>query len=283
MKNILAALFVFIAANAFALDIITRDGKAYQDCAVKTVERDGVRVVHRDGTAFLDFDDLPSAIQKQYGWTEEKSAARKSARAAEAEKQRVAAETQRKAQEAARIAAEQVKADDEHRLRAAVASEQAARLANEERQRREAEERKQAVEQNRTTRMYSIICGITLLYFLPTFVGRKKRNIAALFMLNLFGYAGLVGFFYGCYYSANSRDSSLDTLFVYFLAFSVLVWIAELVWALIRDSRPREVIQTVVVHAPPQQSAPQPRPVIVPRAIAKAPAPPHNPQLPPGA
>ncbi len=99
MKNILAGLFVFIAANAFALDIITRDGKAYQDCAVKTVERDGVRVVHRDGTAFLDFDVLPSALQKQYGWTPEKSAARKAAQKAEADAQRIAGENARRAQD----------------------------------------------------------------------------------------------------------------------------------------------------------------------------------------
>lgn len=98
MKTILPALFVFLATSAFGLDIITRDGKAYWDCDVKKVEREGVRITHRDGTAFLDFDELPSTIQKQYGWTPEKSAARKATRTAEANAQRIAAENQRREQ-----------------------------------------------------------------------------------------------------------------------------------------------------------------------------------------
>ena len=86
------------------MDIITRDGKAYWNCEVKKVERDGVRLIHRDGAAFLDFDVLPSAIQKQFGWTAEKSAARKVERAAEAEKQRIAGENARRAMEERAVA-----------------------------------------------------------------------------------------------------------------------------------------------------------------------------------
>lgn len=98
MKNILAALLLFISASSYALDIVTLDGKAFHDCEVKKVERDGVRVVHRDGTAFFDFDVLPSALQKQYGWTAEKSAARKAAQKAEADAQRIAGENARRAE-----------------------------------------------------------------------------------------------------------------------------------------------------------------------------------------
>lgn len=98
MKYILSALFIFIAASSFGLDIITRDGKAYWSCEVKKVERDGVRIMHRDGTAFLDFDELPSTIQKQYGWSQQKSEARKAERTAAAEAQRIAGENARRAQ-----------------------------------------------------------------------------------------------------------------------------------------------------------------------------------------
>jgi len=63
MKNILAIFFLFIAASSYALEIVTLDGKAFHDCEVKKVEREGIRISHRDGTAFLDFDQLPSALQ----------------------------------------------------------------------------------------------------------------------------------------------------------------------------------------------------------------------------
>ena len=56
MKTILAIFFLFIAASSYALEIVTLDGKAFHDCEVKKVEREGVSIVHRDGTAFLDFD-----------------------------------------------------------------------------------------------------------------------------------------------------------------------------------------------------------------------------------
>ena len=104
MKRLFTALYVFLAASSFGLDIITRDGKAYWNCEVKKTERDGVRIMHRDGTAFLDFDELPSAIQKQFGWTAEKSAARKVERAAEADKQRIAGENARRAMEERAVA-----------------------------------------------------------------------------------------------------------------------------------------------------------------------------------
>jgi cobalamin biosynthesis Mg chelatase CobN len=98
MKTILAALFIFFTASSLAVDIITKDGKSFSDCTVKAVEREGVRIVHRDGTAFLDFDVLPSALQKNYGWTPEKSAARKAAQKAEADAQRIAGENARRAE-----------------------------------------------------------------------------------------------------------------------------------------------------------------------------------------
>lgn len=109
MRHLLTAILVFLTASAFGLDIITRDGKIFSDCTVRKVERDGVRIMHRDGTAFLDFDELPSAIQKQYGWTADKSATRKADKSAAAEAQRVAVENMRReqAERAASIAKEQ--------------------------------------------------------------------------------------------------------------------------------------------------------------------------------
>jgi restriction system protein len=132
MKNALAFILSFIAATSFALNIATTDRKLYQDCEVKAVEKDGVRIMHRDGSAFLDFDTLPSALQKQFGWTAEKSAARKAERAAEAERQRIAAEKARRAMEE-RAAAIKAQAEAKAEAEKQRLEEENARRATEER------------------------------------------------------------------------------------------------------------------------------------------------------
>lgn len=69
--------FVFASQIAVASDITTRGGVKYRDSVVIKVETDGVRLKHRDGVAFVAFDDLPKDVQAKYGWTAEKSAALK--------------------------------------------------------------------------------------------------------------------------------------------------------------------------------------------------------------
>ena len=53
---------------------------------------------------------------------------------------------------------------------------------------------------------------LSLLYFLPTFVGRKKRNARAIFWLN------------------------------FSLGWSVVGWVGTLIWALMQDPLPAQVI-----------------------------------------
>jgi uncharacterized membrane protein len=255
MKNILAGLFVFIAANAFALDIITRDGKAYQDCAVKTVERDGVRVVHRDGTAFFDFDVLPSALQQQYGWTPEKSAARKAAQKAEADAQRIAGENARRAEDerAAAVAEAQRIADENARraqLREAEQKQTVIETAN-ARIRVEKEAEKSA----ETLFIYGVGAVVVFLFAIPVIVLRGTRHMIVLSLLGILGvYAAFSGVF-------SSVFGILAFQYVY-------GWLAK-------GFR----VPVVIVQQPPQnyQTPPHPRPVVAPRAVAKAIPPPRNP------
>ena len=79
------ALFIALATASHAVDIVTATDK-YLNVKVTKVEAEGVRITHTEGTAFVDFDDLPPALQLESGWTPEKSAARKEAKAAEAKK-----------------------------------------------------------------------------------------------------------------------------------------------------------------------------------------------------
>ena len=260
MKNILAALFVFIAASCFGLDINTRDGKSFSDCTVKAVERDGVRIMHRDGTAFLDFDVLPSALQKQYGWTADKSAARKAAKAILLEKEQQVAAVAFQAQQAAKVAAEENRRQAQVAAKSAKAAEAEKRVkeASATADKDAADVREGRAIRNREenfTNMWMIVgilSGI-FAYFIPTFIARGQSNMAGVFFLNLFG------------------------------GFTGILWIVALVWAVHhRCAKPTTIIQTVIVHTPPQPR-PDSRPVAVPRVVAKAILPPRNPQIPPGA
>jgi hypothetical protein len=87
MKAILLTLSLLIAfcATSRALDIVTPDG-TFKDVVIKKVVGEGVTITHSEGTALVDFDFLPPALQAQYEWTPEKSAARKAAREAEAKR-----------------------------------------------------------------------------------------------------------------------------------------------------------------------------------------------------
>ena len=80
----LALLTIFTAAGR-AIDVVTPDG-ILKGVKVTKVEAEAVRVTHSEGTALIDFDLLPPAMQAEYGWTPEKSAARKAAKEAEAKR-----------------------------------------------------------------------------------------------------------------------------------------------------------------------------------------------------
>lgn len=87
MKAILLTLTLLTAfcAAGRALDIVTPE-RTFKDVVVKKVVGEAVSITHSEGTALVDFDFLPPAMQAQYDWTPEKSAARKAAKEAEAKR-----------------------------------------------------------------------------------------------------------------------------------------------------------------------------------------------------
>ena len=272
MKKILTVLILFIAASSYALEIVTLDGKVFHDCEVKKVEREGVRIVHSDGTAYLDFDVLPSALQQQYGWTAEKSAARKSASVAHAEAQRKQIEQARKAE---REAAE---AEAQHaRLYAQNAASAARQEAEKKRTVSEALAQSEKDKQERAALMSNLFFGalvvVSLIFaFLPTFIAKGKPQAWPVFFLNLLSLFGGFG---------HSAEDRIMAAAVYVVSSGI--WITAFILALKPKPQPPQVINVVVSHPNvPRQI--QARPIAAtPRAIAKAPAPPLNPHLPPGA
>ena len=259
MKTAHAFVLTFIVASSFALDIATSDGKLLRDCEIKAVEKEGLRVSHKDGTGFLDFDTLPIALQKQYGWTAEKSAARKAVRAAEAERQRIAGENARRASEekASKLRIEQ----EAERLAAfEKASSEKAKEAT-------AREEETTARNNAELKQRAIIISIIALCviffwkiaFLPMRLARGKSNYRAVVIMNI------VGLFTGA------------------------GWLIALYMALNGGQQPSVVHVTVNNITPPQQPYPVavPRPVAhllpvaVPREVAKPLPPSVNPPPPP--
>jgi hypothetical protein len=129
MKATLLTLSLLIAflATGHALDIVTPEA-TFKDIKVTKVEAEAVRITHSEGTALVDFDFLPPAMQAEYGWTPEKSAARKAAKEAEAkrlaeEERMIEEEPLRKKKEAAaKRKAEEEKLMEEERAKRKIAN-----------------------------------------------------------------------------------------------------------------------------------------------------------------
>ena len=76
MKKLAAVLVALACVSVcFGLDITTRSGTAYRKCDVVKVEPDGIRISHDGGAAKISFEELPDALQRQYGFDPAKVAA----------------------------------------------------------------------------------------------------------------------------------------------------------------------------------------------------------------
>lgn len=77
MKRVLLCLvaLLLLAAEVWARDFQTLDGKVYKNVVVTRVEATGIRVSHDDGIGFIDFMLLPSALRKEFGFSQEAYAA----------------------------------------------------------------------------------------------------------------------------------------------------------------------------------------------------------------
>ncbi len=56
---IASVALILLSRGAVALDISTAGGVIYRGCEITKVEAGGLRLTHRDGVAFVSFDDLP--------------------------------------------------------------------------------------------------------------------------------------------------------------------------------------------------------------------------------
>jgi hypothetical protein len=115
-------LALLATSTLFASDITTRDGTTYKHAEVTGVDADGPRITHSTGVTKIPFDNLPDALQKEYGYNPAKVAAynkaveeakkAETARAAAAREQ-AASQAQQEAEKQRRQAQE--RADSEQR------------------------------------------------------------------------------------------------------------------------------------------------------------------------
>ena len=68
LRLLLCYALLFVAAQA--RDITTRKGQAYKDVTINRVEAAGISISHRDGVTFIDFNDLPPELRKEFGFDE---------------------------------------------------------------------------------------------------------------------------------------------------------------------------------------------------------------------
>ena len=216
-KELVAFLFAFVCAG-FALDITTRTGTVYRKCEVVNVEPDGIRISHDGGAAKLTFEELPDALQRQYGFDRVKVAAYRKAiadakAAVEAKANAEAMQARVQAEEARQKQAAIVRAAESQRI----ASE---REAAEKMESEQLQQKKEAqLEKDREARNAALTAiGVIGAYFLPSIVGilRGKSNWLAICVLNLL------------------------------LGWTLVGWVIALVWALTKDLR--EEMQAVVDH-----------------------------------
>ncbi len=180
MRTVTLILAILLAVPVcFAADITTRKGVTYKQATVSKVEADGVRITHADGAARITFEDLPDALQRQYNYDPAKVAAyRKQVEDAREDAAAKAAAEQRQRQDATERYAREAREQEEAR-------HAAERRAEEERI--AAEERRKATEA--TVQFIAIAAAIVVglvIYFLPSIIGRRKRNAGAIFVMNLF-------------------------------------------------------------------------------------------------
>jgi hypothetical protein len=202
---VLAALLM-MTWTGWALDIVTTDGHVYKDCTVTQVEPDALRVLYADGAARLPYEKLPVAVQAKYfdpakvaAYHAQQEEVRRAAEAKAEEERRVRAEVEAQAEQQ-RQAEEAVRQREEADRQAAARGAEFARMAA---------EKAKAMKGWGLLGVGGVI--FLFLYFLPTIIGARKANSAAIFVLNLLlGWTGLgwiVALVWAC-----TQDSAMDIL-----------------------------------------------------------------------
>jgi len=223
--GVVLLLLHLITQRSLAIDITTTDGHTYKGCTISQVEPDALRIIHSDGAARIPYEKLPTALQKQYFDPAKIMAYREQVEEAKRLAAARADEERRQRQIAAAQAEEEREAEAEAHRRQEQETKTAAQ--EEEQQRLNADHREAA-----TLHTLMLVGGILsiFLYFLPTFIGRRKANAAAIFALNLF------------------------------LGWTFLGWALALVWACTQDSAMDVLARQHLNRPPPQPPPPRPYP-----------------------
>lgn len=148
--RLLAALLLF-ASFANGEDMRDRDGKIYRNVKAGRPDPGGVWVQHSGGETHIKFRDMPEEWQRRYGWTEKMTAELEARK--EATRQMIA--------------------------RYATPEPAVAPVAL-------VEPGPFSIEKHPIAAFVIIAVATLVPYFLPTFIGAKKRNAKAIAVLNLF-------------------------------------------------------------------------------------------------
>jgi len=68
VRYFLLAAALMLGSSGLARDLTTNDGDVFKNISVRSKDPTGIRIMHDDGVAFLDFKNLSEADQKDFGF-----------------------------------------------------------------------------------------------------------------------------------------------------------------------------------------------------------------------
>ena len=156
-KTRFTVMLVLIAALALGDDLKTVSGKEYKRVKVSRVEPDGIVITHKTGVTKLLFSELPTEVQRQFGYGPAKiEAETAAARSGEEKEERVV--QQEKPQE----------------TKPALLIKTTALIT------------RVIAPMTHGVWIVLVIAVALFLYFIPSMVGRHKTDAVAIFVFNLF-------------------------------------------------------------------------------------------------
>ena len=150
-------MLVLIAALALGDDLKTISGKEYKRVKVSRVEPDGIVITHKTGVTKLLFSELPTEVQRQFGYGPAKIEAKSAAARTGGEKEE-RVEQQKKPQE----------------TKPALLIKATALITG------------MIAPMTHGVWIVLVIAVGLFLYFIPSMVGRRKTDAVAIFVFNLF-------------------------------------------------------------------------------------------------
>ncbi|MGC3990047.1 MAG: superinfection immunity protein [Chthoniobacteraceae bacterium] len=205
MKWVVAAVLMATASTLYAATITDTDGNIYREAKVTQVEPDGLRITYAQGVAKIPFEKMPRALREQYHIDIGKAYVYRDA-LAHPQKQATTASNGLTIQPATPATAGQTPPPVEP----------------------------QATPETKASNPLPVFAGVPPLQSLPP--PPHDKSIFRLVILIVTGLIGFILYFLPSFLGLKKKDCLPIFLVNFFLAWTVIGWIATLLWAILGRS-----------------------------------------------